>query len=41
MQGVDSVKAMHFKQQIEAERIMLEIEISYVTYLIQLLNATV
>ena len=39
MHGVDSIKAVHFKQQIEAERIMMEIEISYVSHLMQLLHS--
>lgn len=41
MDGVDSIKAVHFKEQIEVDRIMMEIEIKYVTCLIDLLGQIV
>lgn len=41
MEGIDSLKALHFKQQVEVDRIMMEIEIKYVTCLIDLLGKIV
>jgi len=39
--GLDSDNANHFKQQVESDQMIMEVEISYLEYLIQQLNGVV
>ena len=38
MHLVDSIKASRFSQQIEIDRLMMDIEIKYVKYMVELLR---